>query len=267
MQPTRAVIVDDEPVARDVVRTMLAEHPEVLVVGEAGNGREAEIVIRRARPDLVFLDVQMPDADGFALLDALGTDVPRGVVFLTAHDEHAIRAFEIHAFDYVLKPFGPQRFNAAVARALERLSAFDALTLQRTLVSMAENRRAAGQEAGEVARTEMTPRRIGVRAGDKLTILDVDAIDWLEADGDYARIHSGKQSHLVAQRMHTLERMLESSGFVRVHRSLIVNGGRVHELHREGDGGGTIIMRDGVRLRVARDRWSALNRALGIKEL
>ena len=272
---TRAVIVDDEPPARDVVRTMLAEHPEVLVVGEAGNGRDAVNVIRRVRPDLVFLDVQMPDLDGFGLLDALGPDVPRGVVFLTAHDEHAIRAFEIHAFDYVLKPFGPQRFHAAVARALERLTAFDALTLQRTLVSMADGRRADAQVAGVVAgasveSTDTKPRRIGVRVGDKLTILDVDAIDWLEADGDYARIHSGKQSYLVAQRMHTLEQMLESSGFVRIHRSLIVNGARVQELRRENDGGaggGTIVLRDGVRLRVARDRWSALHRALGMKEL
>jgi two-component system LytT family response regulator len=136
----RAVVVDDEPSAREVVLTLLAEHPSVEVVGEATNGREAVELIRRLRPGLPFLDVQMPDLDGFAVLDALGADVPRGVVFVTAHDEHAIRAFEVHALDYVLKPFGRPRFGAAVARALDRLQAMDALSLQQTLASIAADR-------------------------------------------------------------------------------------------------------------------------------
>src|SRR5262249_47257546 len=136
----RVVVVDDEPSARDVVVTLLAEHPRVDVVGTATNGVEAVDVIRRERPDLLFLDIQMPDQDGFAGLSALGADVPAGVVFVTAHDEHAIRAFEVHALDYLLKPFGRPRFSAAVSRALERLSAIDALTLQRTLASMADDR-------------------------------------------------------------------------------------------------------------------------------
>src|SRR5687767_1391061 len=134
--------------------TLLAEHPSVQVVGEASNGKEAVQLVRQLRPDLLFLDIQMPDLDGFRVLEALGDDVPRGIVFVTAHDEHAIRAFDVHALDYVLKPFGRPRFDAAVARALERLRALDALTLQRTLASMAEDRRAGDAPVGELAVSE-----------------------------------------------------------------------------------------------------------------
>jgi two-component system LytT family response regulator len=230
------------------------------------------------RPDLLFLDIQMPDQDGFGVLDALGADVPRGIVFVTAHDEHAIRAFDVHAFDYVLKPFGRPRFRAAVTRALDGLSALDALTLHRTLASMANDRKADAAPAGELSigegepesdgqeKRSAPPRRIGVRTGAKIAIVDVDAIDWVEASGDYARIHAGKQTHLVSQRMHALERMLEAADFIRVHRSLIVNVKRVRELHRESDGGGTMVLTDGVRLRVARGRWEAMEKALEMEE-
>ena len=272
--PVRAVVVDDEPSARDVVITLLADHRDIAVIGEATNGREAVELVRRTRPDLVFLDIQMPDLDGFGVLDALGSDVPRGVVFVTAHDEHAIRAFDVHALDYILKPFGKPRFSAAVSRALERLSALDALTLQRTLASMADDRRTAGIQAGELALGDASkdepclspPRRLGVRTGTKTLIVDVENVDWVEALGDYARIHAGKQTHLVAQRMHALERLLEAGDFIRIHRSLIVNLRRVRELHRESDGSGSIVLHDGVRLRVARGRWESLQTALEMEE-
>jgi two-component system LytT family response regulator len=272
----RAVVVDDEPTGREAVTTLLAEHATVRVVGEASNGKEAVELVRRLRPDLLFLDIQMPDKDGFRVLEELGDDVPRGIVFVTAHDEHAIRAFDVHALDYVLKPFGRPRFRAAVVRALDGLSAMDALTMQRTLASMAEDRSADTRPAGELSlgeaaeasgKTRTTPpRRIGVRNGAKITLVEVDAIDWVEASGDYARIHSGKHRYLVSQRMHALERLLESREFVRVHRSLIVNVKRVRELHRDADGGGTLVLTDGVRLRVARGRWEAMERALEMEE-
>jgi two-component system, LytTR family, response regulator len=272
----RAVVVDDEPTAREAVMTLLAEHPTVEVVGEATNGKEAVQLVRRLRPDLLFLDIQMPDQDGFRVLEALGDDVPRGIVFVTAHDEHAIRAFDVHALDYVLKPFGRPRFKAAVTRALEGLRAMDALTLHRTLASMAADRadsRPAGElSVGETAndvdeKPRTAPlRRIGVRNGSKITLVDVEAIDWVEASGDYARIHAGKHAYLVSQRMHALERLLEAREFVRVHRSLIVNVKRIRELHREPDGGGTLVLTDGVRLRVARGRWESMERALEMEE-
>lgn len=271
----RAVVVDDEPTAREAVTTLLGEHPTVQVVGEASNGKEAVALVRRLRPDLLFLDIQMPDQDGFRVLDALGDDVPRGIVFVTAHDEHAIRAFDVHALDYVLKPFGRPRFRAAVTRALEGLRAMDALTLHRTLASMAADRLADERPPAEVsladAETEVkgrtTPvRRIGVRNGSRITLVELDTIDWVEASGDYARIHAGKQRHLVSQRMHALERLLEAREFVRVHRSLIVNVKRIRELHRDPDGGGAIVLADGVRLRVARGRWESMERALAMEE-
>jgi two-component system LytT family response regulator len=273
----RAVVVDDEPTAREVVMTLLAEHPTVRVVGEATNGKEAVQLVRRLRPDLLFLDIQMPDQDGFRVLETLGDDVPRGIVFVTAHDEHAIRAFDVHALDYVLKPFGRPRFRAAVTRALDGLRAMDALTMQRTLASIAADRSVDAKPAGELSIGDAPndasekprttpPRRIGVRNGAKITIVDVDAIDWVEASGDYARIHAGKHTYLVSQRMHALERLLEAREFVRVHRSLIVNVKRVRELHRDPDGGGTMVLTDGVRLRVARGRWEAMERALEMEE-
>src|SRR5687768_17970844 len=150
----RALVVDDEPAAREAVTTLLAERPPVEVVGEASNGKEAVALVRRLRPDLLFLDIQMPDQDGFRVLDALGGDVPRGIVFVTAHDEHAIRAFDVHALDYVLKPFGRPRFSAAVTRALEGLRAMDALTLHRTLASMAADRLADERPPAELSLTE-----------------------------------------------------------------------------------------------------------------
>lgn len=272
----RAVVVDDEPTAREVVTTLLAEHPTVQVVGEATNGKEAVQLVRRLKPDLLFLDIQMPDQDGFRVLEALGDDVPRGIVFVTAHDEHAIRAFDVHALDYVLKPFGRPRFKAAVTRALEGLRAMDALTLHRTLASMAADRADSrpvgelsigeGAAEGEGKPRPTGPRRIGVRNGSKITLVDIEAIDWVEASGDYARIHAGKHAYLVSQRMHALERLLEAREFVRVHRSLIVNVKRVRELHREPDGGGTLVLTDGVRLRVARGRWESMERALEMEE-
>ena len=251
---------------------MLAEHPEVEVVGEATNGDEAVALIRELHPDLLFLDIQMPDRDGFGVLDALGTDVPPGVVFVTAHDEHAVRAFDVHALDYILKPFGRPRFRAAVTRALTRLSALDALTLRDTLSSMADDRRAALEPAGELSlqkseERQTPPRRLGVRTGSHIVVVDIETIDWVESYGDYARVHVGRQTHVVAQRMHMLERMLEAGDFVRIHRSLIVNLQRVRELHRDPDGGGAIILNNGVRLRVARGRWEALAEALEMMEL
>ena len=272
----RAIVVDDEPTAREVVMTLLAEYPSVQVVGEATNGREAVQLVRQLRPDLLFLDIQMPDQDGFRVLEALGDDVPKGIVFVTAHDEHAIRAFDVHALDYVLKPFGRPRFRAAVTRALDGLRAIDALTMQRTLASMAADRHADARPVGELSISDASeaagkgrttpPRRIGVRNGAKITLVDVEAIDWVEASGDYARIHAGKHTYLVSQRMHALERLLEAREFVRVHRSLIVNVKRIRELHRDPDGGGTLVLTDGVRLRVARGRWEAMERALEMEE-
>jgi two-component system LytT family response regulator len=258
--PVRAVVVDDEPSARDAVVTLLANHHRIQIVGQATNGVEAVSVVRRAQPDLMFLDVQMPDLDGFGVIQQLGADVPRGVVFVTAHDQHALRAFEVHALDYLLKPYGRPRFDAAVERALGRLDEIDALAMRRTMESMARDR-SEPPSPGELV--PAAPRRIGVRSGTRTTIVDVADIDWVEASGDYARIHARGRRFVVTERMNALEKLLDQPGFVRAHRSVIVNADRVSAMHRDADGGGSVVLADGVTLRVARSRWDAVMQAIG----
>ena len=264
----RALVVDDEPAARQAILTLLEDEPGVQVVGEAGNGVEAVERIRALRPELLFLDVQMPDRDGFQVLEALGSEVPPGLVFVTAYDRHALRAFEVHALDYVLKPFGRPRFRAAVTRALERLRAHHALELQRTLQRMTESLRErtgpVGALFGSAGEEPSRPGRLGVRTGARTVMVDVDTIDWIEACGDYVRLHAGPARHLIGGSMQELESRLDPRSFVRIHRSLIVNLRRVRELQRDPDGGGRAVLKDGVGLRVARGRWDALEAALGI---
>jgi two-component system LytT family response regulator len=259
----RAVVADDEPMAREAVRTLLAGHPAIEVVGEAASGEETVAAVRRLRPDLLFLDVQMPGGDGFAALDALGPDVPRGVVFVTAFDEHALRAFEVHALDYVVKPFGRPRFDAAVARAIARLQADDALSLRSTLEALLAGARPPG-DPGTLAPGGARPDNLAVRIGTRTLLVPVADVEWIESDGDYARIHAAGKVHLVNARMHALEDLLDPRRFLRVHRSVIVQLARVGELQRDEDGGGAVVLRSGVRLRVARGRWDELERALAI---
>lgn len=266
----RAVIVDDEPAARDAVRTLLARQPRVVIVGEAGDGGEAVETVRLLKPDLLFLDIQMPDGDGFSVLEALGSDVPRGVVFVTAHDEYAQRAFEVHALDYVVKPFGRPRFLAAVERALRRLDAEEALDLKETLETLVHGvRRKDGDDVSVVEPAphpgEGThPTRLGVRVGHRTTLVDTGDIDWVEADGELVKVHVGDKVHLVSGRMRDFENLLGTTRFFRIHRSTIVNLGRVNVLDADGDGGGSVVLSTGVQLRVARGRWADLQEALGL---
>jgi two-component system LytT family response regulator len=263
----RALVVDDEPVAREAVHTLLREEPAIEVVGEAASGDEAVKGARRLRPDLLFLDVQMPGRDGFQVLEALGPDVPRGVVFVTAFDEHALRAFDVHALDYVVKPFGRPRFAAAVARAVARLRGEDAASLRRTLAALVRSQRPAaetGSLALDAPGAPAHPERLAVRIGSRIVLVPVAEIDWIESDGDYVRLHAGETAHFVAARTQALERLLDPRRFLRIHRSVIVNLERVRELLRDEDGGGAVRLGDGVRLRVARARWDSLERALGI---
>jgi two-component system LytT family response regulator len=269
-EPISAVIADDEPAAREALSDLLADEPAVRVVGEATNGKEAIALVRRLRPQLLFLDVVMPDHDGFEVIEMLGADVPPGVVFVTAHDQHAIRAFEVHALDYLLKPFGRPRFHATLALALERLRAHRALTLQRTLRTMTESLRsdyrAIGGLSPAVHEPRENPRWLGVKTGSKTVMVEVNTIDWIEACGDYVRIHAAGRCHLLSESMHRLEQLLDERTFLRTHRSVIVNLKRIRELYRESSGSGAVVLEDGVRLRVARGRWEALEAGLGIKQ-
>lgn len=266
----RAVVVDDEPASRAVLHTFLADVGSISVVGEARNGKEAVDVVRRLSPDLLFLDVQMPDRDGFGVLDALGDDVPRGVIFVTAHDEHALRAFEVHALDYILKPFGRPRFDAAVQSAVRRLEADDAWSLRRTLAAMVAERRtpaAAATLAGASEGESSAPahvRRFAVRRNERTVLVNVEDVDWIEADGDYVRLHTTSRVHLLGMRMHAMESRLDPRRFHRIHRSTIVRLQRIRELRRAEDGGGVVVLESGVQLRVARNRWASLEGALEV---
>jgi len=262
----RALIADDEAVAREAVRTLLADQPAVEIVGEAASGEETVAEVRRLAPDLLLLDVQMPSGDGFRVLEALGADVPPGVVFVTAFDEHAVRAFEVHALDYVVKPFGKPRFDAAITRAVVRLRAEDALSWQRTMEALVAGRQPAGPAGTLAAESPALPRpdRLAVRTGSRTVLVPVADVEWIESDGDYASIHAAGKVHLISVRMHALESLLDPRRFLRVHRSIIVCLAQVSELHRDDDGGGTAVLRSGIRLRVARSRWDELERALAI---
>ncbi|HKJ02393.1 MAG TPA: LytTR family DNA-binding domain-containing protein [Longimicrobiales bacterium] len=267
--PYRAVVADDEPEARRAILTLLRDETRVEVVGEAGNGEEAVERVRTLLPDLLFLDVQMPDLDGFGVLESLGDDVPAGVIFVTAHDEYALRAFDVHALDYLLKPFGRPRFQAAVDRALRRLGADESLASRRTVSAVLERRHQRWTEAGELTETasplaEPRRRRLGVRVGSRIVLVPVDEIDWVEADGDYVRVNAAGAAHLLTERLHALEATLVPHRFLRIHRSVLVNLDRVRELHREPDGSGYVLLETGVRLRVSRGRWEDLAHALGV---
>jgi len=243
VEPVRVLIVDDEPPARAKVRRFLAADAEVEVVGEAGSGPEAVDAIQRLRPDLVFLDIQMPGADGFGVLGALDDGAMPQVVFVTAYDAYALRAFEVHAVDYLLKPFDADRFRTALARAKERVRARPAADdLEQRI------RRALAEARPPAAYLD----RVLVRTGDRAVFLRTDEIDWLEAEENYVRVHAGREPHLVRGTLAGLEERLDPARFIRVHRSHVVNLASIRELHPWSHGDWMIVLRDGRELMLSR---------------
>jgi two-component system LytT family response regulator len=250
----RVAIVDDEPLARDALRLLLADDPEVQVVGEAGDGDAAVALIAAQAPDLVFLDVQMPGRNGFDVLAALPA-APPALVFVTAYEEHALRAFEVHAVDYLLKPFDDKRFREALRRAKEaaRLAKVPAMP-ERLIALMTDYERAAPATRGL--------RRVVVRSAGRVVFLDTAEIDWIEAADYYVQIHVGKQSYLHRQSMQSLEEQLDPQRFLRIHRSAIVNVGRVRELRRKGRRELLAILDGGQALKVGRSHREKLSRLM-----
>jgi two-component system, LytTR family, response regulator len=237
----RAMIVDDEPLARKRLSTLLHKEPDIEVVGEADGGTSAVELITSLKPDLVFLDIQMPGMDGFAVLRAIAnTHVPL-VVFVTAYDEHAIRAFEVQAVDYVLKPVVEKRFREAVRRALDRLGASGADAIRRQMAALLE-RLPASSPAD----------RLAVRSGERTIFVRFDDIDWIDVEGDYARLHAGKDSYLLRETLTDLERRLPAARFIRIHRSFIVQSDRIQSVQPWFKGDYVIILRDGTRLQSGR---------------
>jgi two-component system LytT family response regulator len=249
----RTLIVDDEPLARQRLRRLLEADPDIAILGECGDGDDAVAKLRALRPDLAFLDVQMPVLDGFGVIEALaGTDLPV-VIFVTAHDRYALKAFEVHALDYLLKPFDKARFAAALARAKAQVRQGNAAGLSERLQELLQGMPA--RRAG--------PDRLVVKSGGRIYFVPVDDIDWIEAAGNYLRLHVGKDDHLLRESLTALEKKLDPAHFVRIHRSTIVNLARIRELQPAFHGDYVIILNDGTELALSRSCRERLEEALG----
>jgi two-component system LytT family response regulator len=237
----RVLLVDDEPLARAKLRRLLAEDDGVEIVGEAATAAEARRLIRSEAPDLLFLDVQLPGEDGFELLASLpGPGVP-AVVFVTAFDQHALRAFEVHALDYLLKPFDRERLDIALERAREAIA-------RRPNPIDEQLRLMLGELRGDQAYLG----RFVIRGVGRILFVAAADVDWIEAAGNYVRLHAGKESHLLRETMNSLETRLDPRIFARIHRSTIVNVGRIRELHHIFHGDYSVLLKDGTRLTLSR---------------
>ncbi|HEX6068627.1 MAG TPA: LytTR family DNA-binding domain-containing protein [Longimicrobiaceae bacterium] len=234
----RVLIADDEPLARQRMRDLLEHQGEVEIVAVCADGEEAAQAIVNERPDVVLLDVQMPGLTGFDVVEALGAEDLPVVIFVTAHDEFALRAFEAHAIDYLLKPVAPERFQAALERARAQVA----------------HRRNNGGDPDlrallqSLSRRDGYPDRFAVRVGHRLIFVRVEGIDWIGAEGNYACLHSGKHSHLIRETMSALEKRLDPARFLRIHRSTIVNIDRVREMQSLSNRTYVVILEDGTKL-------------------
>jgi two-component system, LytTR family, response regulator len=234
--PISTLVVDDEMLARRNLTLLLRADPDIGSIAECASGREAVEAIRRIKPDLVFLDVQMPECGGFDVLELLGAELPKTIIFVTAHDDYALRAFEAGALDYLLKPFDDARFARALARAKEKIAYH--------------------------ASNSHAPFRLVVKSPGRLLFIDAGEIDWIEAASYYACVHVGDQAHLVRRTLSDLERDLGEAQFARIHRSTIVNLGRVRGLELQRSGEYAVIMRSGLTLRLSRRYRKALQARL-----
>lgn len=245
----RVLIVDDEPLARQSVALVLAGDPELSVIGGCA-GADAVAAIREDKPDLLVLDVQMPEVDGFDVVAAIGVDAVPAIVFVTAYDQYAVRAFDVHAVDYVLKPFDDRRLLAAIARAKQRIAA--ATAPGERLVALLADRE----------RTRTYVQRFFVRSRDKTVIVDARDVDCLEAADDYVELHVGDAVHILRERLADLEQRLDPARFVRIHRSTIVNLTRVREIHPLVRGDALVMLDGGAAFRCSRSRRPELERRL-----
>ena len=251
---TRVLIVDDEPLARERLRTLLQDDPAFEIVGEAADGTTAAESIMALQPDLVFLDVQMPGADGFDVIDAVGADKMPFVVFVTAYDRYALRAFDVHALDYLLKPFDRERFREALGRAQAQIERnANSGDIERRLAAIVQDLKPAK------ARTD----RFVVKSGGRIFFVRTAEIDWIEAAGNYVKLHVGNDSHLIRETMNAVEAKLSPDMFVRIHRCHIVNIEQVRELQPWFNGEYVVFLKNGTRLTLSRGYRERLQDRIG----
>jgi two-component system, LytTR family, response regulator len=249
----RTLIVDDEPLARERLRALLQRDPEIEIAGECASGRSAVAAIKRYKPHLLFLDVQMPGLDGFGVLEAVGPERMPCTVFVTAYDQYALRAFEVSAVDYLLKPFDRERFEKALRRVKAWIRGERTGNLDRKLIALLEGLKPEPKYL----------ERLVVKSGGRIIFLRSEEIDWIEAAGNYIRLHSGSEAHLLRETMGALEAQLDPDRFVRIHRSTIVNIERVKELQPWFRGDFVVILNSGVRLTLSRGCREKVEALLG----
>ena len=250
-KPVRALIVDDEPLAREIIREMIRRDEEVEIAGECGNGIDAVSAIEDARPDIVFLDIQMPEMNGFEVIEAVGASKMPAIIFVTAYDQYAVNAFKVHALDYILKPFDWERFREALERAKSQIKGES--DLSEKLSALLEKMRKKQDYA----------ERLIIKTNGRVIFLRVEEIDWIEAEGNYVRLHVGKDSYLQRDTIGGMEAKLDPTRFPRIHRSAIVNIDRVQELRPWFQGDYCVILRNGKELPLSRNYWEKLRQVLG----
>jgi two-component system, LytTR family, response regulator len=254
MNSIRVLIVDDEPIARKGIRRLLDEAPDMEIVGECGAGAEAVSAIRKRSPDLVFLDVQMPELDGFGVLEEVGVEQGPEIIFVTAYDEYTIRAFDVHALDYLLKPVNPERFHKALSRARAQLQSKSFERLNSRLLALLENYRPEGRPAA----------RFAVKTPQGALLVDADDVDWVEAAGNYVRLRVGAQAHLLSETISGMENRLDPRKFLRIHRSRIVNVERIKLLRPLFHGEYEIVLKDGTQLTSGRNYREQIRERLAL---
>jgi two-component system LytT family response regulator len=256
MSNFKVLIVDDERLSRRRIRRLLTLEPECEVIGECANGIEAVAALSKSRPDILFLDVQMPELDGFDVIRALTTSRPL-IIFTSAYEDYAIKAFEVHAFDYLLKPFDGRRFLESLQRAKLRVLQDRAGSSDNKLFEMMEN-----LSKNSPARNVPAPDRIAVRNNGRVVFVKLEEIDWIEASDNYACLHCGRETHVIRETMSELEARLNPSSFLRVHRSAIVNLDRIKELQPWFRGDYRVILRDGTELTLTKNHREKLESRL-----
>ena len=248
----KALIADDEPLARERLSFLLSGLDEVEVAGECRNGKEVIAALKKSRFDVLFLDIQMPGRSGFEVIEQIGPAQMPVTVFVTAHNEYAVQAFEVHALDYLTKPVEPERLQATLVRVRERIASQAALMTHEQMKSVLSS-----LENGGVPRQDF-PRRLLVHNGAKDSFVNVNEIDWIEAADYYACLHVGTKSFMLRETIKELSSTLDPGKFVRIHRSVIVNVEQVSEIFREGQSEGSVVLKTGQRLRMSKAGWQSL---------
>ena len=256
-RPIRAMIIDDEPLARQRLEDLLAREKGIEIIGTVDNGADAPEAIRWLQPDLVFLDVQMPGRSGIEVVAAVGPERMPVTIFVTAYDQFALKAFDLAALDYLVKPFDDERFEQAIRRARDAVERRDAGNLARQLASLLEKTQTPPQESKYL-------ERIAVETRGQARVVPVEKIDYITADGPYAELHIGTGAFAIRERMHTLEERLDPSRFFRIHRSAIVRIDRIDAFLKKQGGDYAVRLRDGTELSVSRTRREELERLIGV---